>query len=275
VIDKPLTETTYYIHARTISGHTGPMHHWAGDDRFCIADNDFDITGSGDCDKRGYDSAYFYAVDVGSAKDWTTTFTEPTAYDLDKAQVYGTQRLLGDLGYIPSNSMDGYMGHSTVRAIDVFARAHALSVSDRPSPELFRALVQAAEAKAKNYGFEICNRSPYGVWAAIGVPEGSNVTTKGWYEIKPAQCIKPITDRLASNALYVYAETIDSAQKKLYWHGSDKLCANDVMFSLTGPPGECADATLVPVGFLRVDTQGRERWTYDLQEQNARLDPGP
>lgn len=274
VIDKPLTESTYYIHARTIRGHTGPMHHWAGDDRFCITEADFDITGAGDCDKRGYDSAYFYAVDVGNAKSWTTTFSEPAGYELDKAANYGTQRLLADLGLLSFDSMDGYMGHSTVRAIDVFARAHGLAGAQQPSLELFHALVQAAEEKAKSYGFEICNRSTFGVWTAIGVPEGQNITTKGWYEVKPNQCIKPITERLSSNAIYVYAETVDSAQKKLYWHGTDKLCANDVMFSLTGPPGECDDKTLVPVGFLRVDTQGRERWTYEIKEQDARLDPG-
>ncbi len=275
VIDKPLTESTYYIHARTITGHRGPMHHWAGDDRFCIvSENDFDITGQGDCDKRGYDSAYFYAVDVGSAKQWTTTFTEPAGYDLDKAQVYGTQRLLSDLGYLSLDAMDGYMGHSTLRAIEVFARAQGIQATDQPSVELFHALIQAAQEKAKSYGFEVCNRSSYGIWAAIGIPDGQNVTTKGWYEVKPAQCIKPIAERLSTSAIYLYAETEDSAQKKLYWHGNDKLCANDVMFSLTGPPGECDDKTLVPVGFMRVDTQGRERWSFDLKEQDARLDPG-
>lgn len=274
VIDKPLTESTYYIHARTVAGHQGPMRHWSGDDRFCIAAGDFDITGSGECDKRGYDTAYFYAVDVGSAKAWTTTFTEPAAFDLEKAQVYGTQRLLADLGFLSPDSMDGYLGHSTVRAIGVFARNKGVAASDGPSLELFRALVQAAEDKAKSYGFEICNRSTYAAWAAVGTPAGVQVATKGWYEVKPGQCIKPITEKLASTIVYVYAETVDSAQKKLYWRGGDKLCANDVMFNLAGPVGECNDKSLVPLGFLRVDTQGRERFSYDLVEQNALLQPG-
>jgi uncharacterized membrane protein len=274
VIDKPLTESTYYIHARTVSGHSGAMHHWAGDDRFCVAEADFDITGSGDCDKRGYDSAYFYAVDVGGAKTWTTSFTEPAGYDLEKAQIYGLQRLLADLGYLSVDSMDGYMGHSSVRAIGLFARAHNINTAEAPSLELFKALVQAAEDKAKGYGFEVCNRSAYGVWAAVGVPTGGAVTTKGWYEIRPDQCIKPIIERLSSSSVYLYAETVDSAQKKLYWRGTTKLCANDVMFSISGPAGECDDKSLVPIGFIRVDTQGRERWSYELKEPDAYLDPG-
>lgn len=274
VIDKPLTENTYYIHARTISGHRGLMRHWAGDDRFCSAEADFDIAGAGDCEKRGYESAYFYAVDVGAAKVWTTTFTEPAAYELEKAQIYGTQRLLADLDLLPLSSIDGYLGHSTVRAIAVFARTHSLPASDGPSPELFRALVQAAEEEAKSYGFEICNRSPYGAWAAVGIPNEGQVTTKGWYEVKPGRCIKPVVERLTSAFVHVYAETVDSAQKKLYWRGADRLCANDVMFVLTGPPGTCDDQSLVPVGFLRVDTQGRGRVSYDLKEQDASLQPG-
>ena len=274
IIDKPLIESTYYIHARTVAGHQGPMRHWSGDDRFCIAPGDFDITGASECDKRGFDSAYFYAVDVGSAKTWTTTFSEPGGFDLEKAQIYGTQRLLSDLGFLSANSMDGYLGHSTVRAIGVFTRTKGVAASDGPSPELFRALVQAAEEKAKSYGFEVCNRSTYAAWAAVGTPSGGQATTKGWYEVKPGQCIKPVAERLMSAFVYVYAETVDSAQKKLYWRGGDKLCANDVMFNLQGPVGECNDKSLVPLGFLRVDTQGRERFTYDLLEQNALLQPG-
>ena len=274
VIEKPLTENTYYIHARTISGHTGPMHHWAGDDRFCVAPNDFDITGAGECDKRGYDAAYFYAVDVGNAKTWTTTFTEPAAFELEKAQILGTQRLLADLGYLSFDSMDGYMGHSSVRAIDVYSRAVGKSFPAGASLELTRALASSAEERSKGVGFEICNRSQYAAWAAIGTPLGSQVSTRGWYEIKPAQCIKPIISRLNASFLYAYAETVDSAPKKLFWHGNDKLCVNDVMFELVGPPGECAQKALIPVNFRRIETQGREHWVYELKEPDASLEPG-
>src|SRR5262249_35835215 len=68
VIDKPLTEQLYFIHARSIAGHNGPMRDWSGDEQFCIALGDFDIAGSNNCEQRGYTGAYFSQVDVGRAK---------------------------------------------------------------------------------------------------------------------------------------------------------------------------------------------------------------
>ena len=270
VIDKPLTEDTYFIHARTIAGHSGPMHDWAGDEKFCVALNDFDIAGSNNCEQRGYASAYFSEVEVGRAKTWTTTFTEPNTLDLPKAQILGVQRLLVDLGLMTRERMDGYLGRSTVNAIQRFKHQNSLDLPDEPSIELLRTLAQVAEDRAKGHGLQLCNGTKYAIWAAVGMPvDAMNVTTKGWFEIQPNQCVKPVLEPLAKSFVYVYGETVDAAEKKLYWQGNNRLCTNDVMFSITAKPDTCDDQGLTPAEFEKVDTQGKEYWSFTFTEEKA------
>jgi uncharacterized membrane protein len=270
IIDKPLNQETYYIHARTVRGHKGPMRAWTGDDEFCVDQDDFDIKGDRDCEKRGYASAYFAEVDVGHAKSWTTTFTEPTNYSLKRAQVFGVQRLLYDLGYLRKNQMDGYLGGSTAHAINKFERARSLHLGDEPSIKLLRALAKAADANAKGRGLQICNQTNYAIWAAIGIPQrGSQVNTKGWYRLKPQRCMTPVVEALSDDFVYVYGETVDDAAKKLYWHGDTRLCTNDVRFSITAKPDSCQDSGFVPAGFAKVDTDGKPFWRYTFTDDKA------
>jgi uncharacterized membrane protein len=270
VIDKPLTEDTYYVHARTIIGDRGPMHDWAGDDQFCIANNDFNITGASNCEQRGYTSAYFSEVDVGHAKTWTTTLTEPTQMDLPKAQILGVQRLLMNLGYITEGEMDGYLGHTTTHALEKFDHDKSLDLPQEPSIALFQALMQAAADTAKGEGLQLCNSTPYAVWAAVGLPsDTTDVTTKGWFKIQPNACVKPILEPLTRSYVYVYGETADGAAKKLYWRGADHLCTNDVLFSITAKPDSCDDQGLIPEAFQKVSTNGKALWIYTFKEEEA------
>jgi uncharacterized membrane protein len=270
VIDKPLTEQLYFVHARSIAGHTGPMRDWSGDEQFCIALGDFDIAGSNNCEQRGYTGAYFSQVDVGRAKSWTTTFTEPNALDLPKAQVLGLQRLLADLGYLARGSMDGYLGRSTVNAVAKFNHDVSKNFEPQPSIELMKSLTEALEAHTKSLGLQLCNQTSYAIWAAVGLPTDSDsVTTKGWFEIAPSACVRPILEPLSRSAVYIYGETVDAAEKKLYWHGADRLCTNDVMFSITARPDSCADHGLVPAAFAKLDTGGKPSWTYTFTEAAA------
>jgi uncharacterized membrane protein len=276
VIDKPLTQNTYYVHGRTIVSTTGaPMHDWAGDEQFCVAENDFDITGSNNCEKRGYGTAYYNAVEVGRAKTWTTTFTEPNPLDLPKAQILGTQRLLVDLGLLARDQMDGYLGRSTVNAIQKFKRQNSIDVPEQPSIELMRALVQVSQEQAKNHGLQLCNSTKYAVWAAVGVPiDAATVTTKGWFEIQPSACVKPVIEPLSKDFVYVYGETVDAAEKKLYWHGDNRLCTNDVSFSITTKPDSCDDQGLIPADFAKVQTGGKPYLSFSFTEDRSSDHPG-
>ncbi|MFZ1992270.1 MAG: DUF1036 domain-containing protein [Alphaproteobacteria bacterium] len=276
VIDKPLNQGTYYIHGRTIISNTGaPMHDWAGDEQFCVADNDFEISGSSECEKRGYGDAYFNAVEVGHAKNWTTTFTEPNQLDLPKAQILGTQRLLVDLGLLPRDQMDGYLGRSTVNAIERFKRQNSIEVPEQPSVELMRALVQNSQEQAKNHGLQLCNSTKYAVWAAVGVPiDAATVNTKGWFEIQPSACVKPAIEPLSKDYVYVYGETVDAAEKKLYWRGDNRLCTNDVSFSISTKPDSCDDQGLIPLDFAKVGTGGKSFLSFSFTEDKSSDHPG-
>ena len=270
VIEKPLTEQLYFIHARSVAGHAGPMHNWSGEEQFCIALADFDITGSNNCEQRGYTGAYFAQVDVGRAKSWTTTFTEPNPLDLPKAQILGLQRMLADLGYLARSSMDGFLGRSTVNAVAKYNHDISQQFAAEPSIELMRSLAQKLDDRTKNLGLQLCNKTAYAIWAAVGLPtDGDNVITKGWFQIAPDACVKPVVEPLSRSAVYVYGETVDAAEKKLYWHGAELLCTNDVMFSITARPDSCADRGLVPAAFAKVDTGGRSSWTYTFTEDKA------
>ena len=269
LIDKPLTENTYFVHGRSALGHQGPLRHWTGTVAFCIDEKDFTISGADNCERRGFREAMFDAVEIGRSKSWVTTFTEPKGHGLKKAGVLGTQRLLADLGYLRGDRIDGYAGPGTRRAIQKFKRAHRVNVPSEPTPELFRALLAAAKEQASTAGFEVCNATEHSVWVAIGIPQDKAVTTKGWYELRPEACVKPVLQKLSRDFLYVYAETVDAAEAKLYWRGQDNLCANDIVFSITSLPGECAEEGLKSLRFRKIDTEGRDKWTHFIQTDDA------
>lgn len=270
LIEKPLTQPAYFIHARSIAGHAGPMRHWAGDDVFCTDGEDFNIKGAAACQKRGYQEAYFEKVDTGGAETWKLTFTEPSGYDLDKAAILGVQRLLVDLDLLARGNQDGYWGRNTIRALEGFRRQYSVQVPSEPTPELFRALVQAVQDKTARLGLELCNRSEVPLWAAVGLPGGRTVQTKGWYEIAAGECAKPVLSALSAGELFVYGETVDAAENKQFWRGDVILCTNDVLFALEGREGECAEDGLQPAPFLRVDTGGQRQFRYEFLAEDAR-----
>ena len=272
LIAQPLKESTYYLHGRSAIGHLGPMRHWAGDVGFCIKPGDFEIKGEDNCEKRGYQEAMFDVIETGRSKSWETTFTEPENYGLKKAGILGTQRLLADLGYMNKKRIDGYAGPGTRRAIRKFARAYGTKFDSEPSKKLFRALLKSAQERASTAGFEICNQSEHGIWAAIGVPLDKAVNTKGWYELQPEQCVKPVLAKLNKDFMYVYAESSDTAPKKMYWRGDESLCANDIVFSLTTLPGECKEEGLKALKFRKIDTEGREKWTHFITDDTSTSD---
>jgi uncharacterized membrane protein len=74
---------------------------------------------------------------------------------------------------------------------------------------------------------------------------------------------------LSKNFVYVYGETVDAAEKKLYWDGDSRLCTNDVMFAITTKPDSCDDRGLTPAGFKKVDTQGKAYWSFTFTEDAA------
>lgn len=269
-----LKHNLFYVHARTIAGHKAPTHQWAGEHRFCVDTADFSIPGDANCERRGFQTAYFSRVQVHGKKSWTSTFTEPSNHSVKKAQILGVQRLLADLGLLTQKQMDGYWGRGTERAISRFARKHSIKVPSDPSPELFSALENAVNNQASEQGIELCNSTEDAIWAAIGLPNKKGAsTTKGWFELQPAQCVRATSESLKNYSnIFIYGETVDSAEIKTYWRGNTRLCTNDVMFSITTPTETCEDQGYLLMGFESISTGGDISFTHTFRKDQSAED---
>lgn len=74
VIDGPLTERFYYLHAEDSKN----IGQWAGPVSLCVQDKQFKIRGAKDCYQRGYQRADFLEIDTGAQTRWTVQLTDPT-----------------------------------------------------------------------------------------------------------------------------------------------------------------------------------------------------
>lgn len=75
-------------------------------------------------------------------------------------------------------------------------------------------------------GFHLCNRTSEKVHAAIGYSGGGDITTEGWWNLAPQECVTPISANLgASTNYYVYAYTASE-------HWSDNSSSTDHSFCI-------------------------------------------
>jgi uncharacterized membrane protein len=250
-IREPLTQSIYFIYARSSLAHSGPGRAWGGQFHLCTKDTDFTLQTPNGAPSCGSDDVFlmpFAAVSTHGHASWTTTFTEsPQINTFYAAQQAGLARLLGDIGF------KGNLGEGKTHDEALAQLRARLKLPANASPdELFDALEAEALKATAPSGYSICNDSDGVVWAALAMPAGSNVVSRGWWKIAAGGCAKAITEPLATDRVYLLAEK----------HGNDhlvsgpaKFCVTNIEFEIFGNQ-RCTARGLIEAGFAVTNTKG-------------------
>jgi len=270
VLAGPVKSQSYYVFARSIDAHQGPTKYFSGNERFCTLPKDFFITGRESCALSGYDSNDFIRVDTKAGDNWTTSFGEPRNYSLDQARIAGVQRLLHDNGFRVAK-IDGYAAKATLRSVMAFQRAGGFEPNGTIDDALLSELIAGAEKEQARDGLNLCNKTSYLVWAAVGLHSGDDDMSSGWIRVEPGQCAKAIKDKLTQSTYYVYAEAADGkgqtarqAGRPLVWGGSDVFCTKTTRFEIKGRDA-CISRGYDEKRFMRVDTGGKPVFDVTLR----------
>ena len=273
VLSGSLAKGDYYVFARSVDAHQGPTKYFSGNARFCTLPEKFEITGRENCAMRGFDSHDFIRVAVKTADEWTTTFREPRDYSLSKAEIAGAQRLLKDNG-LRLPRIDGYAARNTQRAVEAFQRSAHIPTTGVIDRNLLEELIKGAEKEQAKFGLNLCNKTSYLVWAAIGVgaSEDDDDLSSGWIRVPPGACTKAIKDKLgAQKAYYVYAEATDKigtvvtrGGKRLTWGGKNAFCVKTTRFEIRGRDA-CVARGYDERPFMLIDAGGKPLYNLPLQ----------
>lgn len=266
---------TYYVYAKSIAAHNGPVKYFSGGSRFCVTEGDFKIEGRNACARRGFDFADFIRIKTIRGKSWTTSFTEPANYTTRQARIAGTQRLLRDNG-ITISSIDGHEGNRTAKAVRAFEKKAGLSGSGVITDSLIEKLISSAESAQAKVGLDLCNDTSYLVWSAIaydGTDEkGKSIPmSSGWIRIAPDECRKAIKGALSDKPYYVYGEAVDERGEpvrrdggQLKWSGKETFCTKPTRFDIKGR-SDCAARGFDSREFVKIDPGGKPLLKYEFE----------
>ena len=139
---------------------------------------------------------------------------------------------------------------------------------------LFSALYNAAVAATEANGLKVCNDSPHNMMAAVGIGAGTEIVSRGWYEVGAGACVQVVRQPLGGEPLYVYAEAVDangetlvSEGRPLIWGGDEELCTKASQFEITRQ-GDCGARALGQAGFRRMAADGSAGRTVRLGPEN-------
>jgi uncharacterized membrane protein len=248
---QPISNKLYYLAARTSQAHSGPSHVWGGTQHFCVTDGDFMLhtpLGAPACSSDDAFLLPFAAVDAKNAGNWTTTLTESARINsLPVARALGIARLLADIGY-----RIGPGANKTYE--DALKKFHArMKLPETASiDDLFDALETEAMKASAPAGYSICNDSDSNIWAALGLKEGNDWLSSGWWRVVPGACAKAITVPLTADKIWLHAE---KAGQNLLVTGADKFCITNIEFETHGRE-KCMSRGLSEAGFAPTVTKG-------------------
>jgi uncharacterized membrane protein len=240
-----LIASQYFVYARSSLAHSGPARAWGGNTSLCVKDTDFTLQApltAPYCPGDDSFSRPFAALDTHHMRSWTMSLDEtPPEKSMAAARSDGLNRLLRDNGIRPGDRA----------ALAAFGKRLHLA-SGASAAQLYDALETEALKNAGPSGYAVCNDSPDMALVALGqkIPAGWN--TRGWWKIAPGSCGKLISDKLATNALYLLAERPDG---RTLVSGAEKFCVTTIEFEVQGR-GHCRNRGLVEAGFAKIDVRG-------------------
>lgn len=269
VVKGPLTQSTYYVFARSSFAHTGSVRTWGGTQTLCIGNGAFQATsdGSDEC-SAGYDPQGFAKIETDGKAAWTTTLSEGTNFkNMDQARVAGLQRLLYDLGRF-DGPIDGVAGPKFNEALTQ-ARTE-LGVGPGDSAGLYARLLAEATKTQAGAGLTFCNRTQDVIWTALGQDYQGKKESKGWWRLQPGQCAKVIKDRLDDRTMFGFgvADRVEGVPET--WGGTEQFCTKDSSFEIDDVT-DCAGRGFTSTGFMKIETAGRAGLTFEFAPRRAEV----
>jgi len=130
----------------------------------------------------------------------------------------------------------------------------------RLSVALILLFTGAAATVAAKADFTVCNKASVTVRIALGLYNGTNWESRGWWTILSRKCATLLTGRL--NARYYYLHGTDGESGT--WSGGTYFCTlAEPKFEITGR-GDCAARGFDRKGFFAVDTGNSPNWKQSL-----------
>lgn len=248
IFPEPLTSPAYYLYAKSSQAHSGPARAWGGKVRLCAKATNFVLHQPLIMDTCPEDSFImpFSRVDTHGKRDWSETLTESSKLSsLDLARQAGIVRLLIDSGYkiVDAKSAD--------KALKSFYQRMKIG-PHVSNDDLFNALETAALKSAAPMGYSICNDSSGEIYAAIGLQNGKEMQSRGWWKVAPGACARAITQPLAADRIFLLAQTRSNPRLV---SGPEKFCIADIEYE-TSLRQNCASKGLTEAGFAATQTKG-------------------
>ena len=249
-IAEPLKAASYFVYARSAHAQGAAPRVWGGQFQFCAQDANFSLSTkvtTSSCAASGAFTVPFAPVATNGASSWTMTFTEqPALASPDDARAAGLRRLLNDLGYQPA--LDA---RSLGNAIARFRVHMKLPVSISPD-DLFVALEAEAKKGSPEAGYSICNEGDSDIWAALGLKEGADFVSRGWWQIGAGACSVAINTALTRDAVYLFASKVGNNHLVT---GPASFCVSNTQFDIKGRD-RCTERGLSAAGFAATNQKG-------------------
>ena len=113
-----------------------------------------------------------------------------------------------------------------------------------------------------NANFSVCNKSAHPMRVAVGLYDGVQWASKGWWVVAPNKCAELVAGRLQARYYYLYATN------ELFgvWSGPKHFCVTVFMkFTIPGRR-ECEARGYYRLGFLEIDTGNKLDWTQTFSD---------
>ena len=110
--------------------------------------------------------------------------------------------------------------------------------------------------------FRVCNNTRALVNLAVGVNDGNDFATEGWWVVTPGSCATPIHGPLKGRFIYLYATSVDSGE---LLEGSVSMCVDRVKFKAVST-ADCWRRGLMSAAFSEIDTGVAADWTTFLKD---------
>jgi uncharacterized membrane protein len=264
-IPQSLSVGPYYVLARTAQAHTGAARIWGGQTQLCAKDTNFSLKsqiGSPNCPSDDAFPMPFAVLDTHAMRTWTMTFTEsPALASMEAARIAGLKRLLRDNGFKIASS-DGKPDKAADAALVLFRKR--MKLADNAGPEdLFDALETEALKIAAPAGYSVCNDTNETVWTSVGLKNGSDWVSRGWWTVSPGSCAKAISTPLSAEKVYVLVERKGG---KPFIAGNTKFCVADIQFEIYGRD-RCSSRGLTEAGFAETSTKGVAGYSAHISDE--------
>jgi uncharacterized membrane protein len=252
-----LTADRILLNARVLGVYGTSPTPQNGSDMLCVAPENFVIAAARQC-RAGQTAAPFTPIAPSQAEDGNLVayLAEDSEYDDEQARLAGIQRLLVIAGF-DATPIDGVDGPKTQAALAAFLKSRGLNTDFVQSPNFFTTMIDAVQSPSST-GLTWCNDTPHKVLAAVGIDDGKNVISRGWYRVDPGKCLHPdVTGQ--PKRIFSFAEAVDNENrtvrfkdKPLNWGGATVLCTRENKFEIN-EQGDCGSRGLAATGFAAVD----------------------